>query len=30
MADEPARSDTLQSLERGLAVLQVFSRETRT
>src|SRR6476620_7907979 len=27
MADEPARSDTLQSLERGLAVLQVFSRE---
>ncbi|TFV68162.1 UNVERIFIED_ORG: IclR family transcriptional regulator [Bacillus sp. AZ43] len=27
MADEPARPDTLQSLERGLAVLQVFSSE---
>jgi IclR family pca regulon transcriptional regulator len=27
MADEPARADTLQSLERGLAVLQVFSKD---
>jgi IclR family pca regulon transcriptional regulator len=27
MADEPARTDTLQSLERGLTVLQVFSNE---
>jgi IclR family pca regulon transcriptional regulator len=27
MADEAARTDTLQSLERGLAVLQVFSNE---
>jgi len=28
MADEPARTDTLQSLERGLNVLQVFSKDT--
>jgi IclR family pca regulon transcriptional regulator len=27
MADEPARTDTLQSLERGLGVLQVFSKD---
>jgi IclR family pca regulon transcriptional regulator len=27
MVEPPARSDTLQSLERGLAVLQVFSKE---
>jgi IclR family pca regulon transcriptional regulator len=27
MADESARTDTLQSLERGLAVLQVFSND---
>ena len=28
MADESARTDTLQSLERGLSVLQVFSKDT--
>lgn len=28
MARDPERPDTLQSLERGLAVLQVFSRDT--
>ena len=27
MADQPARTDTLQSLERGLGVLQVFSKD---
>ncbi|HEY0402510.1 MAG TPA: helix-turn-helix domain-containing protein, partial [Blastococcus sp.] len=27
MADQPGRTDTLQSLERGLTVLQVFSRD---